>query len=92
MDESIRCFECFYSIFGNCPVNGRRGNAACLQMAKSYIDMSSKELKQLTEKEYKESLCKAAKLYNIRMDYINILSKNKNEKEENDDGELESLH
>lgn len=66
----MKCFECFYSMFGKCPVNGSRNNAACLQLQKSYFDMSRKELEEITEEEYKKALHNAAQMYHVRMDYI----------------------
>ena len=68
----IKCYECFYSQFGNCPTGGSR-NAACLTLAKSYFNMPKKELIKATEKEYKNALIDAAKLYNVRMAYIKNL-------------------
>ena len=88
--ELIQCYECFYSIFGKCPVNGSRSNAVCLHIAKAYFDMSRKELEEITEKEYKEALRKAAQTYHARMDYISTLFKNKGE-EKQDDEEI-SIH
>ena len=35
--------------------------------------MSRTELEEATEAEYKQALAKAAKLYHIRMDYINSI-------------------
>ena len=66
----MNCLECFYSIFGRCPAGGSHNNAACLTFQKSYFDMTAKELKKATEKEYKNDLIKAAKLYNARMAVI----------------------
>lgn len=86
----MRCFECFYSMFGKCPVNGSRNNAACLKLQKSYFDMSRKELEQVTEELYKKALSDAAQLYHIRMDYIKSIAEAKGEKESND--ELEPIH
>ncbi len=83
--SDIRCYECFYSMFGKCPVNGSRGNAACLQVAKRYFDMPRKELEEFTENEYKEALRKAAQVYHIRMDYIDTLFKNKGEEKQEDE-------
>lgn len=87
--EPLRCFECFYSIFGHCPTNGSH-NAACLTMQKRYMDMDPKELKKITEKEYKEELIKAAKMYNVRMNYINSIFELKGEKQEEEQDE--ALH
>lgn len=80
-DNSIRCYECFYSMFGDCPVNGHRNNAACLTLQKSYFDMSRTELEEVTEKIYKEELHKAAQAYHIRMDYIKSIAEAKGESE-----------
>ena len=65
----MRCWECFYSMFGKCPTNGSR-NAACLTLQKSYLDMPKKELIEVTEADYKHSLQMAAKMYNARMAMI----------------------
>ena len=81
-DDSIRCYECFYSMFGDCPVNGHRNNAACLTLQKSYFDMSRTELEEVTEKIYKEELRKAAQAYHIRMDYIKNIAEAKGESED----------
>ena len=91
-DNSIRCYECFYSMFGDCPVNGHRNNAACLTLQKSYFDMSRKELEEVTEKIYKDELHKAAQAYHIRMDYIKNIAEAKGEIEKNESEELEPIH
>lgn len=83
-EPSIRCFECFYSMFGRCPVDGHKGNAACLTLAKSYFDMSRTELEEVTERLYKEELQKAAKSYHIRMDFIKNIAEAKGEKQEDE--------
>ena len=88
VNDMIQCFECFYSMFGRCPVNGNKGNAACLQLQKSYFDMSRKELEEVTEEEYKKALQNAAQMYHIRMDYIANIFKGK---EEHTDEEI-SIH
>ena len=80
----MKCFECFYSQFSKCPVNGSHNNAACLSIQKNYFDMSRKELVEATEKEYKNALINAAKLYHVRMDYINNIFANQKEEEENE--------
>ena len=79
----MMCFECFYSMFGDCPVHGHRNNAACLQLQKSYFDMDRSELEEVTEKLYKEELSKAALSYHIRMDYIKNIFDAKGEKSKN---------
>lgn len=84
----MKCFECFYSQFGRCPVGGSRNSAACLTLQKSYFDMSKSELIEATEHEYKEALISAAKLYHVRMDYINNIFANREEEETLD----EELH
>ena len=84
-ERSLSCFECFYSMFGRCPVDGHKGNAACLTLQKSYFDMDTKELKRVTEKLYKDELIKAAKLYHIRMDFINNIAKSKGEQENDEE-------
>ena len=66
----MNCLECFYSVFGQCPAGRSHNNAACLMFQKSYFDMTAKELKEAAEKEYKNDLSKAAKLYNARMAVI----------------------
>lgn len=91
VEGMIKCFECFYSMFGTCPVNGHKGNAACIQLAKSYFDMPRKELEEATEKEYKEALRKAAQMYHIRMDYIKNLAEAKGEIKDEQE-ELEPIH
>ena len=84
-ERSLSCFECFYSMFGRCPVDGHKGNAACLTLQKSYFNMQSKELRKVTEKLYKEDLMKAAKLYHIRMDFINNIANAKGEQEDEEE-------
>lgn len=84
----MKCFECFYSMFGTCPVNGSRNSAACLQLQKSYFDMSRKELEEITEQEYKKALQNAAQMYHVRMDYIANIFEGK---EEHTDEEI-SIH
>ena len=80
----MKCYECFYSQFGKCPTNGSH-NAACETLAKSYFDMPKKELVKATEKEYKDALIAAAKLYNIRMEYIKNIFQGQEEEEINED-------
>ena len=80
----IKFYECFYSQFGQCPTNGSR-NAACTTLAKSYFDMPKKELIKATEKAYKDALIDAAKLYHIRMDYINNLFADQEEEIQEED-------
>lgn len=91
MDNTLRCYECFYSMFGKCPVDGHRNNAACLKMQKSYFDMSRTELEEATEKIYKEELHKAAQAYHIRMDYIKSIAESKGEIN-NEQEEPEPIH
>ena len=86
--QPMRCFECFYSIFGHCPTGGSH-NAACMTVQKRYMDMDPKELKKITEKEYKEELIRAAKMYNVRMNYIDGIFELKGEQKEDED---EALH
>lgn len=83
-EHPIRCFECLYSMFGRCPVDGHKGNAACLTLQKSYFDMSRTELEEITERLYKEELQKAAKSYHIRMDFIKNIAEAKGEKQEDE--------
>lgn len=78
----MECFKCFYSMFGKCPTNGSKDNAACLKMSKSYFDMSRAALEEATEHEYKEALREAAKTYHARMDYIKLI---KGEKKADED-------
>ena len=87
-ENMIKCFECFYSMFGTCPVNGSKNSAACLQLQKSYFDMSRKELEEVTEEEYKKALQSAAQMYHVRMDYIANIFEGK---EEHTDEEV-SIH
>ena len=89
--ESLRCYECFYSMFGKCPVDGHRNNAACLTMQKSYFDMDRKELEEVTEAAYKKALQDAAQLYHIRMNYIKNLAEAKGEKQD-EETEPEPIH
>lgn len=89
--EPLRCFECFYSMFGKCPVNGSRNSAGCLSMQKSYFDMSRKELEEVTEAAYKKALMDAAQTYHIRMDYIKNIAESKGE-QENEESEPTPIH
>lgn len=89
--RTLSCFECFYSMFGKCPVDGHKGNAACLTLQKSYFDMSRKELEKITEGLYKDELRKAAQTYHIRMDYIKNIAEAKGE-QVNEETEPEPIH
>lgn len=78
----IKCWECFYSMFGKCPTYGSR-NAACFTMQKSYMEMPKKTLIEVTETEYKQALQNAAKMYNARMTMIkNMFSEEQEETNE----------
>ena len=77
----MQCFECFYSMFGQCPTYGSQ-NAACLSTQKAYLDMSPKELKNFVEDEYKQKLIDAAKMYHVKMDLINNLFESNSDNEE----------
>ena len=83
--EPLRCFECFYSMFGKCPVNGSRNSAGCLSMQKSYFDMDRKKLEEITEEAYKKALQDAAQIYHIRMDYIKNIAEAKGEQQEDEE-------
>lgn len=87
----LACYECFYSMFGKCPVNGSRNSAGCLKMQKSYFDMSRTELEEVTERLYKKALQDAAQLYHIRMDYIKSIAESKGEIN-NEQEEPEPIH
>ena len=90
MNELISCFQCFYCIFGKCPVDGSRNSATCLRIQKNYNDMSRKELEEATEAEYKKALRDAARLWHIRMDYIDTICETRGEIKE--DEEPEPIH
>ena len=81
--RDLKCWECFYSMFGKCPAGGSRNNAACLTMRKSYMEMPKKMLIETAEAEYKDSLTRAAKMYNARMSMIKNMFPE--QEEENDE-------
>ena len=71
--SEINCYSCIYGVFKRCPVNNMAHNAACLTIAKEYKKMSSRELREITEEEYKKDLAYAARKYHARMDICNRL-------------------